>query len=141
MENTIKPEPSIDLPSPEIPKEPKIPFEQKYRGFNDDFTIYKLSDHLIPIPELSFRKSKEFRKIGTDFDDTVRTTLRSKDPEDAGNILDAEEIYTEKVLGFICPDMLDVILDDRKVPRKSVFSACKDIYTFLLAVGHKRELQ
>lgn len=138
--DTIKPETPVELPSPKEP-ETNIPFEEKYRGFSDDFSKYKIVSHIIQVPKVSFNSSKKLKEIGIKFDNRMKEFIKNSLNDSSGSMLDAEDEFLEAIADFIFPEQKQKIFSDEQVPRPTLFRACKDLFSFLMATGTNQELK
>jgi hypothetical protein len=138
--DSVKPETPVELPSPKQ-NIPVKPFEEQYRGFNDDFSLYKIVTHLIPVPSLSYEQSKVLKKIGNQFDESMIKFVKNGMNESSGSMLDAEDLFLESIADFLFPSLKDVVFNDKSVSRPTLFRSCKDLYSFLLGSGTNSELK
>ena len=138
--DSIKPQHTEELPTPKEP-ETYIPFEQKFRGFNDDFSKYKIVSYIIDVPKVSFNSSKKLKEIGIKFDNRMKDFIKNSLNDSSGSMLDAEDEFLEAIANFIFPEQKEKIFNDNQVPRPTLFRACKDLFSFLMATGTNQELR
>jgi hypothetical protein len=129
----------VNLPDPQVKSENL----NSFRHFSDDFSSYIIGKHSIPIPVMSYKQSKEIRKVATDHDKRVMKTLdgiKNNGIDSSDSILDSEDEFIERIADLVFPKQKDEIFSDSEIARGSLFTMCKDLFIFLVATPARAEL-
>lgn len=127
----------IELPDPVLKN------ENTFRHYSDDFSVYVLGKHNIPIPKLSYVQTKEIRKIGTEHDKKVLQTIESMKTgsvNSSDTILDSEDRFIDQMATAVFPKLKSEIMNDPDISRGTLFATCKELFIFLVASPATAEL-
>ena len=112
--------------------------ELDYRGFNDNFSEYRVDDKQFKIKSLSFKETQEVKKIAKKYEDIFQK-FQKEEATDIERIEAQEEFIIAILQKAVSKEDYETLTDNYSMP--TLFGFARDYYSFLVTIGNSKELE
>lgn len=112
--------------------------ELDYRGFNDNFSEYRVDDKQFKIKSLSFKETQEVKKIAKKYEEVFQK-FQKEEATDIERIEAQEEFIISILQKAVSKEDYEILTDNYSMP--TLFGFARDYYSFLVTIGNSKELE
>ena len=112
--------------------------ELDYRGFNDNFSEYRVYDKQFKIKSLSFKETQEVKKIAKKYEEVFQK-FQKEEATDIERIEAQEEFIISILQKAVSKEDYEILTDNYSMP--TLFGFARDYYSFLVTIGNSKELE
>ena len=112
--------------------------ELDYRGFNDNFSEYRIDDKQFKINSLSFKETQAVKKIAKKYEDVFQK-FQKEEASDIERVEAQEEFIISILKKAVSKEDYETLTDNYSLP--TLFGFARDYYSFLVTIGNSNELK
>ena len=112
--------------------------ELDYRGFNDNFSEYRIDDKEFKINSLSFKETQAVKKIAKKYEDVFQK-FQKEEATDIERVEAQEEFIIAILEKAVSKEDYEILTDNYSMP--TLFGFARDYYSFLVTIGNSNELK